>query len=96
MPFSTYVIFWISLNSIVFSIENIYRVYPNLGEFLRWPFCLASPQQSWTTCLVYRTAKWATSQDGAIIGFMQYLISISKIGQDKNMAYPYIIPYNPI
>ena len=31
MPFSTYVIFWISLNSIVFSIENIYRVYPILG-----------------------------------------------------------------
>ena len=42
------------------------------------------------------TAKWAASQDGSIIGFMQYLISISKIGHNKNMAYPYIIPYNPI
>jgi len=45
---------------------------------------------------LYRTAEWATSQDGAIIGFMQYLISISRIGHKKNMAYPYIIPYNPI
>ena len=26
---------------------------PFWGEFLRWPFCLASPQQSWTTCLVF-------------------------------------------